>query len=107
MNPDASTYVLTFPMLISGILALAGTGLGIMVKKWLNDSEKAQDLKDRETHDSFVNLTNKLDKETEARHALELQLAQVVKREELENIYARIDKLQVDLTNAILQAVKR
>ncbi len=90
MDQVTTAYTITFPMVMSGALALAGGLLAWFVRKWLSDSEKAQDTKDVQTHESFQVLHSRIDKlrdqreaDLEKAHALELQLTAFIKREEL------------------------
>lgn len=123
MDPQAAaqgtSYVFTFPMLIAGLLTLAGLGLGFLVKKWISDSEKAQDQKDASTHESFQLLHKRIDSEREKceergreetlrREALaeqvanlRVELAKAATREELAALNARIDHNTQEILKAL------
>lgn len=110
MTPE--NFTLSFPVFIGVILSVGGTILGFVVKKWIADSEKAQDAKDREVHESFKLMGMKLDNESDKRELLKdelfatkLKMAELVGREEIitltADLYGRFDKLRADVMGAL------
>lgn len=98
------SFTLTFPMVMLGLLSLGGGILSFLVRKWLSDSEKSQDLKDRENHESFATLHARIDSERDKREALgekmhevQIQMATMVKREEMSQLYDRIETIHKDI----------
>lgn len=67
-----------------------------------------QKAKEAEIHESFQSMDRKLDDEREKRenlkefcHSLELKMAEMVKREEMTDLYNRIDAIKTDVLNAL------
>ena len=102
------TLTLTFPMIMFAIFSVAGGVLAWAIKKWVADTEKSRDLKDSEVHESFKLMGMKLDDERDKREALKetvfevkLSMATMVKREEMSDLYNRIDQIHKDVIAAL------
>lgn len=80
MDPNA--YVITFPMLMAGFIAVGGTALGLLVKKWVADSERA----DTERKASLDKSLNEIKEQ--------IRLSAQAEHESFSKVHARIDELQ-------------
>jgi len=105
---DANAYVITFPMLVAAMLAVAGTVLSILVKKWITDSDKAATDAAKATHESFQLLHARIDKlrddhaeALKAQADLRVELAKAVTREEVNELRNHIDVRFQELLKAI------
>jgi hypothetical protein len=101
-------YTITFPMVMAGILTIGGTILAFFIKKWIADSEKDADNKDKNTHEGFQLLHGRIDKLRDVRetdvekvHGLELSLASAIKREEMTELYHHIDSSKDEIIKAL------
>ena len=105
---DAQTYTITFPMVIGLLGIILGGVLVFFVKKWIADSEREAEKKEISTDDAFKLvrmrmdvLTEKHERDVEKIHQLELMIAGLVKREELTELYAHIDKFKDEIIKAL------
>lgn len=106
MDPNA--YVITFPMLLAGLFAVGSSIAVVLVKKWINDSEKAADSQAKSIHDSFQTVHLRIDKMRDE-HAedqrqiadLRVELAKAVTREEVNELRNHIDVRFQELLKAI------
>ncbi len=110
-----SNFVVTFPMVMSGLVSFGLAGLWYWIAKTnakdALDAEKAEaDRKAKEamTHESFTQLHTRLDAERDKRelvlekvHALELAQQSLVTHQELEQIYGRVDAIRKEVTDDV------
>lgn len=104
-----NAYIVTFPMVMAGLVLLAVTILGFIVRKWLADSDKVQAEKDILAKESFQLLHGRCDELRERReqdlekvHRLELEIAQMVKREEMTELRTHIDQSFQKVIEAVM-----
>lgn len=114
-----NAFVVTFPMVMTGILSLVVTLFGLWISRMNAKSEKEDDakmaaaaIKDAATHQGFVELHARIDKERDKReevmeklHMLELMLQSTIKREELDGILKEVRDDVRGMTAQVIQAL--
>ncbi len=103
---DQTTYSITFPMAMAALLALGGTLLSILVRKWISDSEKAQDAKDKETESNYQKATNDIVALASRIHDLEIELERRITREELKDLRSEFKADVQGMADNIIMAVR-
>lgn len=108
---EPNSYVVTFPMLMGVLVLLGGTVLAFFVKKWISDSEKADNEKSSAISASFKVLHERIDKLRDQREGDQQQIADLrvdvalaVKREEMTAMRQHMDQGFQEIIKAILKS---
>jgi uncharacterized coiled-coil DUF342 family protein len=127
MEPNA--YVITFPMVMSGVMGIVMLIVGFFVRKWMADSDRAEEQRgklvdnrfteiknliessSRDVHESFVtvhkridDIKDKRDEDQKAIADLRVDLAKAVTREELNELRNHFDS-QMQKLNQLITAL--